>query len=114
MKNIRIGEVLVESGIITAAQLTQALEYQKENKGKRLGDVMIDMGFITESQMLEALALRLGLEHVSLSSIHVDMAAVEKIPRNLSEHYKIMAVGESDDHTVLKVVTNDPLNFYGL
>ena len=55
MKNIRLGEVLVEYGYISEAQVAQALALQKENKGKRLGEVLIEMGAITEAQLLSAL-----------------------------------------------------------
>ncbi|MDO5135179.1 MAG: ATPase, T2SS/T4P/T4SS family, partial [Eubacteriales bacterium] len=95
-------------------QLMQALDYQKENKGKRIGNVMIELGFINESQMLDALARRLGLEHVSISSVRVKVESVERIPMQLSQQYGILAVDENDDHNILKVLTNDPLNFYGL
>ena len=46
---IRLGEVLVEYGYITEAQVEQALAYQKQHKDKRLGEALIEMGLITEA-----------------------------------------------------------------
>ena len=81
MRNVPIGTVLQNMGYITSQQMQKALEYQKEHKDKRLGQVLIELNFITEKQMLEALALRLDLRTVDLSEVHVDIEAVEKIPR---------------------------------
>lgn len=112
IKNIPIGEVLKEYGYITEAQIVQALAYQKEHRGKRLGGILIELGFITERQMLEALAQRLQLRIIDLSSRTVDVQAVEQIPQQLAKKYHVLAVSESEH--LLTVVTNDPLNFYGL
>ena len=46
---IRIGDLLVQKGYITDDQLSQALEQQREQKGK-LGEVLISMGLVTEEQ----------------------------------------------------------------
>lgn len=113
-KNIPIGEVLKEYGYITEEQVQQALAYQKDNRGKRLGNIMIELGFITEKQMLDALARRLQLEHVSVSSVTVDVEAVERIPQQIARQYGILAVGINKDNNYLQIMTNDPMNFYGL
>ena len=53
IKNVRIGDVLLEYGYITQKQLEEALDYQKQNKGKRIGAVLIELGAITERQVLQ-------------------------------------------------------------
>ena len=111
-RNVRLGDVLKEYGYITEEQLQQALNYQKDHKGVRIGTALIEMGLITEPQMLKALAERLQLEVVDVSELHVDIEAVGKIPVDMAQRYKIMGVGVEDD--VLTVLTNDPLNFYGM
>ena len=111
-RNVRLGDVLKEYGYITEEQLQQALNYQKDHKGVRIGIALIEMGFITEPQMLKALAERLQLEVVDVSELHVEIEAVGKIPVDMAQRYKIMGVGVEDD--VLTVLTNDPLNFYGM
>ncbi|MEG2256653.1 MAG: ATPase, T2SS/T4P/T4SS family [Lachnospiraceae bacterium] len=112
MKNIPIGEVLKEYGYITDEQVESALAYQKENRGKRLGAILIELGFVSETQMLEALAQRLNLETVDLGQMDVSVDAVEKIPKQLAIKYNMLPI-QTDGQT-LTVVTNDPLNFYGL
>ncbi len=60
----RLGEVLVDSGVVTAAQLADALAAQSETAGgrrRRLGQVVVDKGFASERQVAEALAELVGL-----------------------------------------------------
>lgn len=111
-RNVRIGDVLKEYGYVTDQQVESALEYQKEHKGARLGGALIALGYITETQMLEALATRLNMELVDISQIRIDIEAVKKIPMEMSRRYQILGVEIQDD--ILCVLTNDPLNFYGL
>ncbi len=47
----RLGDLLVEEGIVSEAQLEQALNAQK-NTGRRLGDTLISLGFLSETQLL--------------------------------------------------------------
>lgn len=76
----------------------------------RIGNVLKE--YVTESQMLEALAAYLELEIGNVEQMQVDLHAVEKIPMELAEKYCMLAVAMEGD--TLTVLTNDPLNFYGL
>ncbi len=110
--NLRIGEVLMERGYITAEQMDKALAYQKEHRDKRVGQILIELGFVTESQVLETLAQRLGLSIVSVGSLTPDLSATALIPRELAERQNLFAVGFDGD--ALVIVTNDPLNYFAL
>lgn len=112
MKNIRLGEVLVEYGYISEAQVAQALALQKENKGKRLGEVLIEMGAITEAQLLSALGQKLDLEILPLATYPVQQEAVAKVPKALAVRYNLIPAAVQGGH--LLVVMNDPLNFYAI
>lgn len=112
MKNIRLGEVLIEAGTITEAQLAEALELQKQEKGKRLGEVLLGMGLLTEQQLLNALSQKLGLEILTLGTYPVQAEAVAKVPKALALKYTLMPAALQNGH--LLVVLNDPLNFYAL
>ena len=111
-KNIRIGDVLKEFGYVTEDDINAALEYSKNHEGVRLGGALIALNIITERQMLEALGRRLQYDVVSMTDLVVDINAVETIPQQLAEKYGMMAYRIEDG--VLYVLTNDPLNFYGL
>lgn len=111
MKNIPIGEVLKEYGYITEEQLQQALNYQKEHRSKRMGEIIVELGFITERQKLEALGQRLSLPLIDIGSCDFDIAAVERIPRQMAVKNNIIAFASSENG--LKVITSDPMNLYG-
>ena len=111
-KNIRIGDVLKEFGYVTDEDISAALEYSKTHEGVRLGGALIEMNIITEKQMLEALGRRLQYNVVNITDLVVDINAVEAIPQPLAEKYGMMAYKIEDG--ILYLLTNDPLNFYGL
>ena len=112
MKNVRIGDILIEYGYITADQLDKALAYQKEHRELRIGQALQALGFVSEKQVLEALAKRLGLRTVDFAALTVDDRAVEKLPRELAVKYTMLVIGENGP--LLTLAVNDPLNYYGI
>lgn len=112
IKNVRIGDVLLEYGYITESQLKKALDYQKQNKGKRIGAVLIELGAITEKQMLQALAKRLHLKLIDISTQTINIEAVERIPQQLAEKYDMLAI--DCEEGILTVAVNDPMNLYAI
>ncbi len=111
-RNIRIGDVLKEFGYVTEEQIGDAIAYQKSHEGVRMGSALIELGYITEHQMLEALGQRLQYRLVNISDLTFDVSAVEMIPNTLAEKYGILAYKVEDG--LLYILTNDPLNFYGI
>ena len=96
LKNIRIGDVLKESGYVNDEQIGQALRYQKEHKGMRLGGALIELGFISETNMLQALAIRLNMKHIDIANVKVHLDATALIPANLAEKYCILAINDCE------------------
>ena len=111
-RNIRIGDVLKEFGYVTDDQIGEAIAYQKSHDGVRMGGALIELGYITEYQMLEALGQRLQYKLINISDLSVDTNAVAMVPRALAEKYGILPYKLEDN--VLYILTNDPLNFYGI
>ena len=96
----RIGEVLVESGKVTSAQLDQALASQR-SRGLRLGEVLLDLGFITPIDLLEALAEQFGLQFVDLEQVEVDAALVQRVPEPLARRHRAVPIHWKDDRVVV-------------
>ncbi len=109
---IRIGDLLVQAGYITDAQLKEALGIQKESGGKRIGQVLIEMGYVTEPQMLLALANRLDMQVIDLGSYSIDADTVKLIPKQMAEQYVMLPIGQENGEVLLAV--NDPLNLYAI
>ena len=108
---IRIGDLLVTAGYITESQLKEALAIQKE-QGKRVGEVLKDLGYATEKQILMALGDRLGTELIDISTLKIDVEAVNLIPKQMAEQYIMLPVANQDGQVTLAV--NDPLNLYAI
>ena len=85
----RLGDLLVDAGVITQDQLLQALQIQKtEKKGDRLGVVLIDLGMTDEKQIMDALKKQLKIESIDLSTIRIPEEIIrlveESVLRKLS------------------------------
>ncbi len=107
----RIGDLLLDSGIITKEQLTLALEEQKKTK-KRLGDIFIDKGIITEQQLIEALEFQLGIPHVHLYKYKLEPSIINLIPERLAMRYKVLPIRKEKNKLMLAMV--DPLDYIAI
>ncbi|HEY8528347.1 MAG TPA: ATPase, T2SS/T4P/T4SS family [Paenibacillaceae bacterium] len=108
MGALKLGELLVSSGIITEEQLEEALKKQQEVK-KKLGAVLLDLGYITERQLVEALEFQLGFSAVSLYDAKIDPQVLSQVPESLARKHCIIPLRISDGKVV--VAMEDPLNY---
>lgn len=95
-KPMRLGERLVDLGLISPDQLQIVLTEQKSSK-KLLGSILVEMGFITESALAEVLAESSGTQKFDAKSIVLDSTVVRMIPKDLALRYKIISVGLEGD-----------------
>lgn len=110
MKNERIGDYLVNQGLITSDQLHQVLDAQKESNGaKRFGDVVVELGFMSEVNFTKALAGNLRVQYVDLDNIEINTEAVQLVPETLARKHTVIAINVQGKR--LTVATNDPVNF---
>ena len=108
----RLGDLLVEAGVITQDQLMQALSVQKtERKGQRLGVVLMDLGFTDEKQIMKALCSQLKLQPVDLSNIRIP-EEITKLTEEavLRKHNLIPFQFHEKNPNVIKVAMSDPLD----
>lgn len=111
MKNKRLGDMLIQRGLITEEQLGEALKKQKEEH-KRLGQTLVDGGYITEQQLIDTLRIQLGIDFIDLSKIDIDPTMSRYIPQHSAREYMIVPVRVSRDTLFLAMA--DPLNFVAL
>ncbi|HCE1504143.1 TPA: type II/IV secretion system protein [Vibrio parahaemolyticus] len=105
----RLGDLLVEEGIVSEDQIQQALSAQRST-GQKLGDALIDLGFITEKQMLEFLSQQLGLPLFDLGRAPVDADAVQILPEVHARRLRAMVVARNGD--TLRVAMSDPADLF--
>lgn len=112
MKNIPIGQHLIEKGLITEEQLQQVLAKQKETKGKMFGDVILEMKLLTENQFSEVLAERLNIPFVDLDNYELLPDVVKRVPEETARKYSVIPLNKIGRR--LTVATSEPSNFYAL
>jgi type IV pilus assembly protein PilB len=110
-KSKQLGQILIELGYITNAQLEVALEEHRKTP-KSLGRVLIDLGMIKEADLVRALAEQVGLEFVDLADHPIDPTLTVLLPEALARRYRALPIGERDGK--LLVAMSDPANVYAL
>jgi len=107
----RIGELLVEGGAISSAQLQQALEIQKET-GQRIGDILISQNVLTDEQLMVAIAKRLEIPFINLHDMVIDPDIVESIPAEIARKHLVLPIFKIENTLTLAVY--DPLDFIAM
>ncbi|MDP3143651.1 MAG: ATPase, T2SS/T4P/T4SS family [Candidatus Omnitrophota bacterium] len=109
---MKLGEILVNKGYITKAQLDQGL-IDSGSTGEILGKTLMKLGFITEEKLLMALSEQLGLVYYpSLKDVVVDAAVIKAVPARFVEHYKFMPLKLKGK--TLTIAISNPLESWSL
>jgi len=104
---IKIGELLIKDGLITSAQLEEALTLQKAKK-KRLGKVLMELGFVTDEQVASALSNQLGILRVDIKDASIDKKLLGIITQEDAEKYMVLPLSLEDKKLTLAM--SDPLD----
>ncbi|MGN6598407.1 MAG: ATPase, T2SS/T4P/T4SS family [Actinomycetes bacterium] len=110
----RLGDVLVESGLLTPEQLREVLDAQVSAEGprRRLGQVVVELGYVTERDMAKALAEQLGLEMVDLASRPPATDYVRMLPKAVSQRTHMIVIEQNEDYVT--VAASDPTHVLAL
>ncbi len=100
-----LGEILIEEGLLTPAQLNVALREHKRT-GELIGQTLHRLGFVTEDAVMRALANQAGIPYTNLENMLIDPSAVRTIPVELARKHKVLPLGITDG--TLTVAVSDP------
>jgi type IV pilus assembly protein PilB len=106
-KAIRLGDWLLDRGLVTSTQLDLALREQKR-KGWLLGQALAELGFVTQETLSQFLAQKTQTESVDLASLYISTEMVKLVPEPLAR--RLVAVPVSREDNTLTVAIADPLN----
>ena len=107
----RIGQILLERGLVTNEQIEQALTEQKKSGfNKLLGETILDMGFCSENQVVEALAEAYDMPCAELTPKLVDPCVVDQLPRDFIEKHCVLPLFKVDGK--LTVAIHEPSNLF--
>jgi len=103
----RLGDILIDSGFLTAAELAEALSAQQGSK-KKLGEVIVDMGLLTELDILRAISSQYDIPIIDLQNVDIDPEATKVVPEQYCVENSIVPIGFEGDRMVVAIY--DPLN----
>ncbi len=103
-KRLRLGELLVKSGLINQEQLLQVLKRQTQ-VGGQLGSILIDMGFITTDELLDFLSKKLGVQGINLFETNIEAPILNILSREKMSSLKVLPLA-SDSSTVTLAMVN--------
>ncbi|MBP2676570.1 MAG: pilB, partial [Deltaproteobacteria bacterium] len=108
MAKKRLGELLLEIGLLNAEGLARALGEQRSKRGK-IGEVIVTLGLATEQEIAHALSLQLGIPTIDLRNTPVEPQAIELIQEKVARKHLIIPI--MIDHRDLHIAMADPLSF---
>lgn len=88
---MKLGEILVNQGVISEDMLAQALEEQKTD-GEKLGTTLIRMGFVSEPELLQALSKHFGVRAVDLKSKEPSDSVLKLLPGDIAAKYLVVPI----------------------
>lgn len=111
---IRLGDCLVQKGMITEEQLEQALAKQKET-GSKIGETIVDLGFVSEMDIIDVLADQMGIEYVDVRKIKVDEDAARLLKEDFLRKNVLLPIGYDElVPNVLRVAMSDPMDIIAI
>ncbi len=103
----RLGEILIEKGLVTQDELTKALEQQRKDR-KALGEILVEMGLITWEQITEALSEQYNVPVLKDLPRTVPVDVLRSIPKAMIEELRVIPIDRRDDKLV--VITDSVYN----
>ncbi len=107
-KKKRLGEILIEAGLITGEQLENALDLQK-GQNKRIGKILLELGYADEMQIAQTLAQQLDIPLVNCMDHNPAKSLLLHIPKDIAEH-KIILPLKIENNKMLVAMAN-PLDW---
>ena len=112
-RKIRIGELMVQQGLISNDQLRIALIEQEHNP-LPLGRLLVRLGFVTEAMVRDTLASTIGTESIDLSTVVADSEALQMVPQDFSRRYHLLPVAYEEASSTMVVAMTDLFNVVAL
>ena len=106
---LKLGDVLIQEGLITNEILEQALETQRTHRKQALGEILINMGVVDAEVIQSMLAKKLGIPFVNVTKFHINPKTFYLIPYRFIEKYSILPLYHSE--STLVIAMENPLKW---
>ncbi|MEO8361237.1 MAG: type IV-A pilus assembly ATPase PilB [Vicinamibacteria bacterium] len=108
---VKIGEMLSKEGLITAQQLQEALNYQKQN-GVKLGRALVHLGFVKDDEITGLLSRQYGVPSINLATFDIDSTVLKVLPGETCRKYQVIPISRAG--AVLSLAMSDPTNVFAM
>jgi type IV pilus assembly protein PilB len=112
LTNQRIGDILIEQGLITPQQLEEVLKMQSAGNKKRIGEILVELGTISREELFEVLQYIYETEYIDLSNYVIDPEVISLIPEKVALRYKLIPLSINDNELVVAMA--NPLDVYAI
>jgi len=99
-ENKKLGEMLLDAGLIDEAKLAEALRHQRI-AGGRMGSNLVALGFVSEEVLMEFLAHQTGVPRLDVRNLDVPVEVLRRIPRRLADQMNILPVNIQEPKSLL-------------
>jgi hypothetical protein len=101
----KIGEMLVDAGLISTAQLQEALRHQRITGG-RMGSNLVAMGFISEDLLMDFLAQKTGVPRFDLKNLDIPVNVLQRVPKRLADQLNVLPVAIKEPKSLILAMTD--------
>ena len=108
-RKMRLGELLVQQGLVTPDQLRIALTEQKSQR-MPIGRLLVRLGFVTEAVIRDLMARTIGQEAIDLSQVVVDADALKFVPQEFARRQRMLPIAFETNERVLTVAITEMFN----
>ncbi|PKO25849.1 MAG: secretion system protein E [Betaproteobacteria bacterium HGW-Betaproteobacteria-8] len=112
-RKLRLGELMVQQGLISQDQLRIALMEQEQNNIP-LGRQLVRLGFVTEAMVRDLVAHTIGQESIDLATVIADSDALKMVPEAFARRYHLLPIAYEDNIKSLTVAMADMFNVVAL
>ncbi|HEY8353881.1 MAG TPA: GspE/PulE family protein [Methylophilaceae bacterium] len=112
-RKLRLGELMVQQGLISQDQLRIALMEQEQNNIP-LGRQLVRLGFVTEAMVRDLVAHTIGQESIDLSTVIADSDALKMVPEEFARRYHLLPIAYEENPKLLTVAMADMFNVVAL
>ena len=112
-RKLRLGELMIQQGLISHDQLRIAL-IEQETNNIPLGRQLVRLGFVSENMVRDLVAHTIGQESIDLSTVVADVDALTMVPEDFSRRYHLLPVAYEDATKTMIVAMADMFNVVAL
>ena len=106
---VRIGQLLLQKGLITSEQLQEALSLQRSReRDKHLGQILVEFGYVNRDELYAALAIQSGYPYINIACCMIKPEVLSLVPEVMARKYQVLPIDKIQN--ILTVAMANPMD----